>query len=197
MRSPLFTDAEIRPALRSHIKALHSGEEDTVLLEELGVGRGRVRADLALVNSVLHCYEIKSDRDGLRRLQGQVSVYGQVFDRATLVVGSRHLTDAMAMLPEWWEVIRIASTGNRPRFEVVRQGQHNQQRDPRVLVEFLWRDHALALLAHRHAARGLRRMPRPALWQHVCECYDVDEIAAAVRAKLKARLRMPTRPSRR
>ena len=35
-------------------------------VEELGVCRGRVRVDVAVVNGTLHGYEIKSDRDSLR-----------------------------------------------------------------------------------------------------------------------------------
>ena len=78
-------DAEIRPALREHLLRRHASETDTVLIEELGLRRSHVRVDLAVVNGSLHGFEIKSDRDSLRRLARQVDLYSQVLDRATLV----------------------------------------------------------------------------------------------------------------
>jgi hypothetical protein len=47
-------------------------------------------------------YEIKSERDDLTRLPGQVAVYGQVLDRATLVVAERHCAAALTLIPDWW-----------------------------------------------------------------------------------------------
>src|SRR6266511_802692 len=68
-------DAAIRPALRERLLRRHATDADTVLIEELGLCRGKVRVDLALVNGSLHGFEIKSDRDSLRRLSAQVGLY--------------------------------------------------------------------------------------------------------------------------
>ena len=65
------------------------------MVDELGVCRGQVRIDVAVVNGRFHGYEIKSDRDSLRRLDGQVDLYSKVLDRATIVVGDRHFTEAL------------------------------------------------------------------------------------------------------
>ena len=91
----LLGDAEIRSVLRSRLSQKHTRTSRTVFIEELGLCRGQVRVDLSVVNGLLHGYEIKSDRDSLRRLSGQVELYGKVFDRATLVVGERHLAEAL------------------------------------------------------------------------------------------------------
>ncbi|MDA8118743.1 MAG: sce7726 family protein, partial [Gammaproteobacteria bacterium] len=74
---------------------------DTVVLDELGICRGEVRVDVAVVNGEIHGYEIKSDRDSLRRLASQVELYSKVLDQATLVAGERHFDAAAALLPEW------------------------------------------------------------------------------------------------
>src|SRR4051812_12498776 len=97
-------DREIRDGLLQRLRARYCGAIDTALVEELGMCRGQVRIDVAVVNGCLHGYEIKSDRDSLRRLRGQVAIYGRVLDRASLVVGTRHLDDAIVAVPEWWEV---------------------------------------------------------------------------------------------
>lgn len=61
-------DADIRSVLRSRLSFQHAAEADTVVIEELGLCRGQVRVDVSVVNGLLHGYEIKSDRDSLRRL---------------------------------------------------------------------------------------------------------------------------------
>jgi len=188
--SPL-ADADIRPALRSLLLAAHGNDPDTMLLEELGICRGQVRVDLAVVNGSVHGYEIKSDRDSLRRLAGQVEVYSRVLDSATLVVGDRHLAEALKFLPKWWGVLRFDATSGKPRFRTVRRAARNPCRDPRSLVELLWLDDALALLEGAEAARGVRGKPRCVVWDRVCEKLSIDEIALAVRSRLKARATQP------
>ena len=182
-----FREAEIRRALRLWLLAKHAAEADTFVFEELGVCRGQGRIDLALVNGSFHGYEIKSDRDNLRRLDGQVDMYSRVLDRATVVVGDRHLTETLNAVPHWWGVLRFESGPKGPRFKTVRRGRSNPQRDPRSLVELLWLDDAIKLLTRRDVARGVRGKPRRMVWDRVCEHFKVDEIAASVRAQLKAR----------
>jgi hypothetical protein len=188
----IFGDADIRPALRSNLLNKHADQPNTAIFEELGICRGRVRVDVAVVNGTLHGYEIKSDRDSLRRLDIQADFYGKVLDRATLVVGEHHLSDALDLLPAWWGVLLIHPTAS------VRHGRKNPRKDPRSLVEFLWLEDALALLEKRNIARGVRGKPRRFAWDRICEHFSVDEIAAAVRARLKTRAAMqaPEEPSK-
>jgi hypothetical protein len=182
-----FGDRDIRTALRAKLAHEHRDQPDTVFFDELGVCRGRVRIDLAVVNGLLHGYEIKSDRDSLRRLAGQVDQYSRVLDRATLVVGERYLGETFKLLPAWWEVLLVSRGPTGAHFSRVRAGEANPRRDARSLVELLWLEKALALLEQRCAARGLRGKPRRVVWDRVCQLYDVDEIATCVREHLKAR----------
>jgi hypothetical protein len=184
-------DSAIRAALRSRLLVGHANELDTVFIDELGLCRGQVRVDLAVVNGLLHGYEIKSDRDSLRRLSAQAEIYGKVLDRATLVVGQRHLSEAMKIVPPWWGVLYVCPTAKGLRFKTVRRARNNPRRDPRFLVELLWLDHAIVLLEERNAARGIRSKPRRLVWDRVCSHFGVDEIAAAVRTRLKARATNP------
>jgi hypothetical protein len=199
MKRPPATlaDEDIRPALRSHLRVKHACERDSMMLEEVGLCRGQVRVDLLVVNGLLYGYEIKSDRDSLRRLIEQVNFYSRILDRATLVVGSRHIREATKIVPTWWEILRFESTLGSPCFKTVRDGRKNPGRDPRSLVELLWLEDALALLEMRGAARGVKGKPRRVVWDRVCEQFHVDEIATAVRAHLKTRAmqRAPLPPS--
>jgi hypothetical protein len=180
-------DLSIRVALRSRLLEAHSFQTDTIVLEELGLCRGRVRIDVAVVNGSLCGYEIKSDRDNLRRLTTQIDVYGKVLDEATLVVGNRLLAEAIETVPRWWGVLRVTQTNGGVEFTEVRCPRRNPQRNARALVELLWCDDALALLERRNAARGVRGKPRRIVWDRVCNRFDVEEIGEAVRAQLKSR----------
>lgn len=180
-------DAEVRPALRSLLRLEHADEEDSVFIEELGFCGGRVRIDLAVVNGRLHGYEIKSDRDTLERLDRQLDIYNRILDRATLVVGERHVDQARALLPAWWGLLRVEARPEGPRFTVIRRGRRNRQRDARALAELLWRDEALALLERQDAAKGVRSKPRYAVWDRLCEHFTLEEISAEVRNCLKTR----------
>lgn len=182
-------DAEIRPALRNWLLARAARGGGDVVLEELGLLRGCVRVDLVLVSRILHGFEIKSDRDSLGRLENQAEVYGKVLDRATLVVGGRHLAKAMSIIPSWWGVIRVEASESGLDFKTQRRGHMNPYRDPRSLAELLWLEDALSLLAERDLARGARGKTRAAVWDRLCAHLGVEEIAAAVCSQLKARSR--------
>lgn len=189
MNGIILGDSEIRSVLRSRLSRKHASQSHTVFIEELGLCRGQVRVDLSVVNGLLHGYEIKSDRDSLRRLSTQVELYGKVLDRATLVVGDRHLSEILDVLPIWWGILLVQHSDRGLKFKTVRKPQSNPHRDPRSLVELLWFDDALALLEKRNAARGFRGKPRWIVWDRVCELCSINEIARAVRGHLKARAR--------
>ena len=194
--SGAFTEESLRKFLHRRLVAKHQNETDTVLIDELGLCRGRARVDIAVVNGQLHGYEIKSERDSLRRLGTQADIYGKIFDRVTLVCGERHVSQALEIVPRWWEVLRIVPTAEAPTFRSVRRGRKNPNRDIRALAEFLWLEEAMALLEQRRALRGLRRKPRADLWDRVCELFRLDEVADAVCAHLKATAEMRGRPER-
>jgi hypothetical protein len=183
----LFSDAHIRPALRQALRDTLDPADDAVVLEELGIYRGKVRVDLAVVNGIIHAYEIKSDRDSLRRLANQAIYYGKCFDRATIVVGNRHAPAAQSMLPEWWGVILVETTHDQPTFRTIRTASANPAPDIRTLAELLWREDAMELLKRHGFGGGLSGKPRSVIWDRLCELLPVELIGAAVRANLKAR----------
>ena len=161
-----FTEDSLRTSLRRRLVAKHKEEADTVLIDELGLCQGRARVDLAVVNGQLHGYEIKSERDTLRRLSAQAAMYSRVFDRVTLVCSERHVSQALDIIPFWWEVLRIVPTAQDPTFQLVRCGRKNPGRDIRALVEFLWLEKAVALLAQpRCTSRPTRQTASDCLGQ--------------------------------
>ncbi len=185
--APGLYDTEIRAALKARLREIHVHDSGTVILDELGLRRRQVRADVAVVNGVLHGYEIKSERDSLRRLPVQAELYGQVFDRATLVVSERHVDEATLLLPDWWEIVVVHRERDIAEFGVLREGRVNRAPCARTLVELIWRDDAIRMLEARGTARGYRARPRRVIWDRLCDVYTIGEIGAEVRALLKAR----------
>ncbi len=184
-------DTAMRRALLDRLEARHVHDAGTAILEELGLCQGQVRVDVAVVNGQLHGYEIKSDRDSLRRLAGQVEIYNKVLDRATLVVGMRHEADALAIVPSWWGVLRIEPRRRGFHVRVLRRERRNPARDARAIVQLLWLAEARALLEKHGAARGVRSKSRRLVWDRLCDHLSVEEIAAAVRMQLRFRAAPP------
>lgn len=117
----------------------------------------------------------------------QAGLYGEVFDRATLVTAERFASAAMDVLPAWWEVVVVVPDGDSLGLEVLREGAPNPSPSARTQAEFIWRDDALGMLEARGASRGLHRKPRRVIWDRLCAVYTADEIASEVRTLLKAR----------
>src|ERR1035441_10347577 len=118
-------DLEIRSILRNDLQRKYGGNPDTEVIDELTIGGGRNRIDLALVNGVLHGFELKSDFDSLCRLPEQVQAYGMVCDRVTLVVGERHAEHAVQLVPDWWGVLLVRSGLRRAIFRNLKLPQIN------------------------------------------------------------------------
>lgn len=183
-------DRDVRQALHRKVLKEHHGDSNTLVLDELGLRHGTCRVDIAVVNGYLHGYEIKSDADTLDRLPSQVAIYGAVLDRATLVVGERHLEKAKPLLPDWWG-IKVATAGPRGgiSFETAQPFQQNPSIDPLALAELLWRPEVVQILQERGARAELLRKPRAVLYKHLAATVELGELRNLIRQQLKARER--------
>lgn len=181
-------DADVRSALHAKVLASHRGAPDTLVLDELALWYGTARVDIAVVNGLLHGFEIKSDRDTLERLDEQIRIYGMVLDRATLVVGRRHVEAATARVPSWWGV-KLAKQGPRGAvaFEDVRRPRMNPGIDAVAIAALLWCEELVEILEARSSARGYRGKSRDIISRRVAELVPLTDLRAEVRRRLKAR----------
>lgn len=180
-------DRDVRAALHERVLAVHRGDPDTIVLDELGLQWGAVRVDVAVVNGQIHGYEIKSDADTLARLPAQEAIYSRILDRATLVSGTCHIDQAVKIVPEWWELVAVEDAGAGVEFTTLRSGGVNPAIDPEALASLLWRDEALAILEDVGAATGFRSKPRRALYRHLADILTVGDLSSRVRRALKQR----------
>ena len=175
--------AEIRDALTTTLIA--SGERPGIVVHELGLRKGRCRADVAVIAAKLHGYEVKSDRDGWTHIENQVRTYGEMFDRATLVAGERIAARAAARIPARWGL--WTARGWPVEFTVVREAQDKTEPNARAMAEHLWRAEALELAATHGIDRGIRSKPRDAIWERLAKRLPFETIHEAVRNALRGR----------
>ncbi|WP_163552046.1 sce7726 family protein [Candidatus Frankia alpina] len=177
----VLDDRTIRAALVTALAV----ESDGRVRHELDVAACRV--DVAVVGAAeLTGYEIKSDRDSLRRLTGQATAYGTVLDRVTLVATGRHLDHAAALVPDWWG-LTLAAADETVTLTEVRPAGRNGEVDPVALAGLLWAEEARTLLRLRGQRRGIARMPRGRLHAAVAEAYPLNDLRREIRRLLQAR----------
>ena len=155
------------------------------IFEELGVRHGTARIDIAVINGVMHGYEIKSDRDTLERLPGQMNEFNAVFDKLTLVVGKRHLYDAINIVPDWWGIIVAKTDANHEIFfQTIREAEDNKDQVGVSIARLLWKEEALQILEEQNKAKGVRSKPREFIYQRLSNVLDVDTLKEKVRNAL-------------
>jgi|SRR5271157_3247182 len=185
---PETNDKQIRVHLRQFLSRKYGNDPDTMVLEELGLRHGYCRVDLAVVNGSLHGFEIKSDRDTLKRLARQAETYNKVLDFITVVVGERHAEQAMRVSPQWWG-IQFAKRDWRDGVHLiqVREPAENPSPDKLAITKLLWREEAITLLEQLGAADGFRSRPRSFVYSRLAEVAGIDAVRSYVRSRLRSR----------
>lgn len=175
-------DLIIRSALREVLRKQHARDKELRIIEELGVSHGTARIDIAVVNGIMHGYEIKSDQDTLQRLPEQMNIFNAVFDKVTLVVGKSHLYNAINIIPDWWGIIVAKADPNGSIiFNVIREGENNKGQDSVSVARLLWREEALRILEETGKAQGFYSKPRASIYGKLSTVLDQKTLNAKVR----------------
>ncbi|ACC99001.1 putative phage-related protein [Elusimicrobium minutum Pei191] len=188
MGTALFRDVDIRQALYNNDLKKYSNDDDTLILDEMGVMQGLHRVDIAVINGKMHGYEIKSDVDTLARLPLQAEAYSKILDRVTLVVAKRHLQKAIALVPTWWE-IKVAYPNKKHVLSIkkYRPGLVNYNIDASSLVQLLWKDEVVSLLEQLGFAPKDLRYPKATLYKMLTENISLAKLKSLTRTILKNR----------
>ncbi|WP_168878677.1 sce7726 family protein [Rhizobium sp. P28RR-XV] len=182
----LTNDPIIRKVIRQRLATTHDGQ-DAVIVDELRVGRGSARIDVAVVNGLIDGFEIKSDKDTLERLERQAMLYGEIADRMTLVVGERHLDEAVQLIPDWWSVILARPHGESCRLRSLRKGHRNRSLSAWALVNMLERQELMTLLSIHSLQKGASRKIFSELADTATSGIKAKDIASFVKHVLKVR----------
>jgi hypothetical protein len=114
-------DPRIRNALVPALRARHPG---ALVLHEMPLRNTQAIIDLVAIDEALHAYEIKSDRDSLRRLKRQATYYDRAFDDVTLVT-----TRPMhaQVIPDHWGLVDVRIGGAAIEIEWLREPKSNHR----------------------------------------------------------------------
>jgi hypothetical protein len=116
-------ETEAKLVLLRHLKSAGLIDGTTSIATELNVAKQENRADIVLISKNTVCYEIKSRRDTLTRLDQQVSAFGRVFDQVYIVAASKHLNAVLTRVPDYVGLLEIVYFGADPSIRTVREAE--------------------------------------------------------------------------
>lgn len=176
-------DPQIRVALASRIQA---ADANAALFHELPLRRGAGRADVAAVNGALAGFEIKSERDSLRRLARQVPLYDATFEYATIVVATTHLRRVRYTVPTTWGIKVAEWRADGPIFRDVRSPKRRTSTlDPNALVRLMWKRECITALRNC-GLEASAQTPVRGLWEAMAS-QPLSRVLEEVRRALRSR----------
>lgn len=165
----LARDRSIRSHLRWRLEREIGHSADTLVVDELAVSGGIARLDIAVLNGVIHGFEIKSESDSLTRLPRQIEYFSEVADFMTLVVVDQFVADALNAIPDWWGLAVARRRGTAMFFEMRRGCAPNPAVVVPSFLEFLWREEAFAMLAEHGSVHRLKAATKDRLYRELAQ----------------------------
>ena len=137
-------DSEVRRYFHKTVLKQAHAADDTIVVDELGLKNGIVRADIAVLNGKMVGYEIKTQRDTLNRLPAQILAYSDVFDQVFIITSNNHLEKVEDMVPNWWGIFMIVEESEGQfSFSCYREAGKNKSQNTYTLAQLLWKTEAL------------------------------------------------------
>jgi hypothetical protein len=180
----LTTDRIIRQELKKKIEKKYKNAPVRII-EELCLDDHSTRIDIAVVNGILHGYEIKSDLDTLERLPKQMNSYNSIFDQITLVVGSQHLYEAFNLVPDHWGIMVAKIDGKGSiYFNLIREASDNNAQQKLSIAKLLWKHEALEVLENIDSVYGYKSKSKNVIHERISNLLDLDTLKNTVRKTL-------------
>lgn len=173
----VLNEKDIKAAVIQKIRTRIKGEEFTLINEMVFKDKSR-RADLVIAAKNLHAFEIKSDVDTLKRLDGQMGDYLETFDKVTLVVSSKYVTDALSFNQRVgvWEAYK--KKNGTIAIRVLRAGKTQPISSYNILCNFLLKQELIELVRASIGKLDLRNYSREDLIQ-LCDQLPLSTIRKA------------------
>lgn len=183
---------EIRTALRNWVHDKFELKHNDILINELGFWNKdpestvdcSFRADLALANGRLVGFEIKSQKDSLKRWASQMTAYSNVFDEIWLCSHGKHLHRALEITDKHIGVLAVDDSGS---ITVVRYATENTKLNFYDLSGLLWKDELLSFSSLNNIIEIKSRMTKNEIRDVLSERSSLTELKPYVLQKLKER----------
>ena len=184
-----MNDPVIRSAFHSTILRKAHSDRATVVIDELGLKNGYVRADIAVLNGKLVGYEIKGEKDTLTRLSSQVVAYNEVFENAYIIAAEKHLNKVRNQVPKWWGIYCISpDCDGMPCFVKERASESNPALNNFGIAQLLWKTEVSEILERNYGIRIKQRYTRHDLHALLAEACATVELSRMVLHQLKTRV---------
>ncbi len=181
----LLNDSRVRELLIAELSEKYSNCTDTRIINELGLDFGAARVDVAVVNGIMHGYEIKSDLDTLYRLPRQLEYYNRAFERMTIVVSRKYIDEVKKIIPDWWGIKTISK--DQKRLINIRKGRKVSQQDPDLIIKLLWKKELEDFIDYLSFSKSLKKMRKNQLLALLSKEVDFDVTRQFVYSTLKKR----------
>ncbi len=181
----LLNDFEVRSLLIKELKLNYANDSNTRIINELGIDFGASRVDVAVVNGIIHGYEIKSDMDNLNRLPRQISYYNKLFQRMTIISSRRYYNQICEMIPSWWGVKIISA--DRTRLIEKRKGRLQNNQDKDILLRLLWKKDLEGFVDVLNLPKKIKNMKKNQLLEIFTQAADLRLVREYTYQTLKNR----------
>lgn len=178
-------DADIREILHTYLKKENKSIRDTIIVDELDLCSGLARVDVAVINGIIHGYEIKSEEDTLVRLPFQVNYYNKTLEKITITTNLNHLKEVKNYIPKWWGLILVEDKKKTKLIEL-RKARKNPGIEKQSLLQLLWKDE-LNKIAEEYNLEIKRSSNKRILQEIISNKLELKTISYEVRTALKSR----------
>jgi len=186
---PNILDPDIRTALVGKCSGAYNNSEGELVIHELGLAHAKRRIDLAILSDdEIHGYEIKSEKDRLDRLEGQLHIYRQSLHKLTLVVASKHIKRTLEYIPKWCGLLEVRVTSHGlVDLKTHRKAQRNSSVDPFILSHLLWRNEVQEILLERGAPLSSIHASRVVLYKILLEIIPENQLLKIIKRAMMNR----------
>ncbi|EAM1086326.1 ABC transporter [Salmonella enterica] len=119
---------------------------DATIINEMVVANWSRRADLAIANGSLQAFEIKSDFDSLKRLDGQLKIFKSSFEKVTIVCAPKFTSEVSKRVSSDVGVVEFQSNNSGVRFKIIQKGRVCSRLNKFIYLGFLLKSELKDLL---------------------------------------------------
>ena len=179
-------DRDIRKLLHPYLENENRKFKDTIIVDEFELCSGLSRIDVAVINGVIHGYEIKSEEDTLKRLANQINYYNKSLEKISVITNRSHLKQIRERVPRWWGLLLINDTDKRKKVTEIRKAKNNPILESQSMLHILWKDE-LIFIINKYKLKVSRHINKRKMRESVAKELDITILSYEILSALKSR----------
>ena len=182
-------ELEIRKAFHKKVLKKYHKDENSIIIDELGILHGKNRIDIAHINEKINGYEIKSSKDNLKRLPEQIESYSLIFHRITLIVAEKFLNEIKKTVPEWCGIVQVRKGSKGAiHFKTIRRAKENPSFSIFHAAHLLWKDEAIQFAKNLDInPKNISNLSRLEIYKLLGEKASSEQLVKEIKKNISAR----------